>query len=302
MSVNPGTIVVATGFAILGGLAAWQYSQRDSIGTKPASCAPYNFNEVVVGAAIRAEIAQGESDPIELAAIVDDQLFGDHPDGGQAVFPPTASPKRGVKCVWDKTVALAERIIAEEGGIEVDPWIIVEDNSSPEPTTGKLFHATSANFPSGTQGSLLGEKGVIGRALVQAGVPNTGSNRLELLKLTECSPWNHALVNYDNSRPTSNFPGYGPNASGIMLNSQHYNNFKRMMEGKAPKRSKPSGGFRPTFWIPNIKRNAPVVVLSSNADGTPGINPPQEILDFGFEDVPPGQYGCDPYRTTVTNM
>ncbi len=293
-------VVVGSLFGIIGAVAAVNAFSRPAKAAT-TSCAPYKWNEATASAAIRTAIADGETDEMMIAAVAADQLFGDHPSGGTAEFPPSTNPKRGVKCVWDKMLSLTRKIIDQEGGtMTVEPWIIVDDNTSPEPNPGMLFHAVDANFPGNAQGSLLGERGVIGRALEQAGVPNTGSNRLALLELTECSPWNHALVNYDNARPSSNFPGYGPNGSGILLNSQHYNNYQRMMEGKSPKRSVKSGGHRPLFWIPAIRRNAPVVVLANNPDGTPGINPPQEILDFGFEDVKPGQYGCDPYKTSIS--
>lgn len=293
-------VVVGSVFAIIGGVAVYNAFSGTAHAATP-SCLPYKWNKAVASAAIRTAIADGESDEMMIAAVAADQLFGDHPNGGVAEFPPSSgSAKKGVRCVWDKMLSLTREIIDQEGGlIEADPWVIVDDNTSREPSTGMLFHALDSNFPQGTQGSMLGENGVIGRALEQAGVPNTGQNRLALLELTECSPWNHALVNYDNGRPNSNFPGYGPNQSAILLNSQHYNNYDRMRQGLAPKRSVKSGGHRPLFWIPAIRKNAPVVYLANNPDGSPGINPPNEILAFGYEDVKPGQYGCDPYKTTI---
>lgn len=267
--------------------------------SKPSDpCAPFKWDVGRVRDAIEEELEAGESDPVVIASVVATDVYGVYPGTGQEVmYPPADNAKKAVKCIYEKVLSYVEQTLRTNQPA-AKPFEVVQRHTSSSPLPGKMFHAIDANLE-GT--ALLGTNGVMARALRAAGVPDTGTNRLRLLELTECSPYNHAVVNYPNVRASENFPGYGPGNSGILLNSQHYNNYQRMMEGRPARRSERSGGSRPFFWIPNIERNAPVVMLANNADGSPGHSPPDEILDFGLEGVPPGTYGCPPYAEQVLN-
>jgi len=182
----------------------------------------------------------------------------------------------------------------DEEVIDVDPYVIIDDNTESDPTSGKMWYATSENFGKhGIQGSWRGNNGVAAYVLRKAGVPVTAANILRYQRLAHCSPYNDALIVKE-----------GEQGRLIKFNSQHHKNYTRMrVEGKPPKQSKgKTGGYRPFFWLPKIKEGAPVPVLATNDDGTSGINPPREILDFGFEGVPPGEYGCDEFIMTASEL
>jgi len=274
-------------------------AQAETTPTKKKDpCAPFKWDAARVREEIVAELEDGESDPVVIASVVATEVYGVYPGTGEEVlYPPQSGARTAIKCIYDKVLSLTESVLRTTSPT-AKPFEVVQRNTSNTPLPGKMFHAINANLQ-GT--SMLGDDGVVARALRAAGVPDTANNRLRYLELIECSPYNHAVVNYDNARAGSNFPGYGPNNSGILLNSQHFNNYQRMMEGRPARRSIRSGGSRPFFWLPTIEQNAPVVMLATNVDGSPGISPPDEIIEFGFEGVPSGTYGCPPYAEQVVN-
>jgi len=69
---------------------------------------PYDVDMADIVAAISATIANGELDKAIVATNVATMLFGSHPGGGIASFPPGASPLPGVMCVWSVVVFVVE--------------------------------------------------------------------------------------------------------------------------------------------------------------------------------------------------
>lgn len=305
MVATKGQMIAGSAAVALGVYGVYKATRKKKKRRRPANgCAPYQWNPAPVGASINTIIDEGGDNRDEIAREVATEHFGTYPGGGVVTFPPPAQAAAGVGCIWERTLALVDAIISERG-FEEKPWEIIEGWSSPDanPQHGTLFRQS--------QGTLLaGAKGITGKALESAGVPNTGTNRVQYLRLIECSPWNDAIYNVNLSETAfSQRFREGP-LRGISQNPQHEDNRGRMMQGLPPRRAaredsmtQHDGGGRHAFmWLPLIEQGAPVVVAADFEDGRSGINPPADILAFGLEDVTPRVYGCPEYEASAQEL
>lgn len=285
-----------TAIAVGAGVAYARGKKKKKKTKKVTGCnpAPYAWNEGAVSASIQSMIQDGQLDPAALSAAVASEHFGSYPSGGMQSFPPGPSPARGVSCVWSRVQSLVNQHLASAGPAP-KPHEVVQKWIRDEPTPGFLYRVQPE------QGMSMSK--MAQQALANAGVPNPKNNNgvyvnsLNYRNMIECSPWNDALLNTADSGGKG-----GPDGRGISLNAVHDDNVTRMMMGQPPRRaatgksSHDGGGHLPLVWLPAIEPGAPVPVLMEWNDGFMGINPPEEILAFGLENVFPGQYGCDPWR------
>jgi len=153
-------------------------------------------------------------------------------------------------------------------------------------------------------------------------VANNASNRHDYFQLIQCSPWNDALYTTY---------GYGPQAMpspvgrALRFLPQHDDNRARIIMGQAPRRATKLGapsdqkkgngsGTGRSFeylWLPKI--NLEILFKSGGTtittqgvswdDGSNGIMPPPEILQFGVDNVPNSvSWGCLGYSATSGDM
>jgi hypothetical protein len=152
--------------------------------------------------------------------------------------------------------------------------------------------------------------------LQNSGIPNTSQNRIALVRLIECSPYNDAVYGVKLSENAFGQRFRSDQPYGISGNPQHADNLTRMKQGLPVRRAAfrnsmsdhedvPGGGRHAALWIPLLQQGiesvGPSAVLAWQ-DGSSAINPPPEIIDLGFENVPDGEYGCAPWRMTVAGM
>lgn len=273
---------------------------------------PYTWNEGPVRALINAEIDDGADDSLAVATDVANELFGQYPGGGVVKFPPTQGMQlAGVECIWSRVVALVTQIFKDRGivpkGDDPKPWEIVNPYLEDPDDGGMIRDGSLLRVRPNLGMSFYGENkwSIAYKALQNAQVPATGANRIEYTRLIQCSPWNDALTataKWDGG----GYPkfGAGRNGRAIPLNANHADNKQKLLQGQSPRRAATdynshdgSGGHLPLIWLPKIEHGAPAVVVALNDDGTSGINPPRDILEFGLENVNPGTYGCDPFSS-----
>lgn len=127
---------------------------------------------------------------------------------------------------------------------------------------------------------------------------------LELAVRIDCSPWNQALYG---AAPGLLNPGHpaindGVSSVGVSFNPIYTDNRSRMITGMAP--SAASGTKFAFLYIPMINLDlldmeGTVTTKGMNYPDTIGglghsmIDPPGEILDFGFDDIVLSQVGCN---------
>lgn len=146
-------------------------------------------------------------------------------------------------------------------------------------------------------------------------VANNSDNRVEYVQLIQCSPWNDALYATFGFGPQS---WESPAGRALRFLPQHYDNRTRLILGKAPKRNialgtpadKDAGtAFGQNqnernlayLWLPKINlrvlwESGGTVVTTEGVswpDGSNGIMPPPEVIDYGVENVPESvSWGC----------
>ncbi|MDP3910852.1 MAG: hypothetical protein Q8Q14_10730, partial [Gemmatimonadales bacterium] len=215
--------------------------------------------------------------------------------GRQVFAKPRTKPKPGPAPVPD------EPPIYDYSGL-------IDEFTSPggEPMPGTLYYQR--------QGDMAFD--IARWTLQNAGIPNTAANRIALLRLIECSPYNDAVYGVKLSENAFKQRFRSDQPYGISGNPQHHDNLMRMKQGLPVRRAAqrnsmsghetvPGGGRHAAMWIPLLAQGIEVVGPSAVLawqDGTSGINPPPEILDLGIENVPPGEYGCAPWRTTLEGI
>jgi hypothetical protein len=184
---------------------------------------------------------------------------------------------------------------------------LIEEFESPDgdPQVGTLY----------SYGSQIPALANVARAALNtAGIPSNSANRIAYMRLIECSPYNDALYGVRLSEQSFNARFRNDQPFGISGYPQHYDNILRMKQGLSPRRAAnrnhmsktteqvPGGRRHADPWLPLLKPGTTVVGPAAVAewqDGSSAINPPPEILDLGFENVPPGEYGCAPWRMPV---
>lgn len=185
---------------------------------------------------------------------------------------------------------------------------LIEQFESPggEPVPGTFYYQR--------QGDVLSE--IARWTLQNSGIPNTAANRIALMRLIECSPYNDAVYNVKLNENSFKARFRSDQPYGIGGYPQHHDNLTRMKQGLPVRRAAfrnsmtdhediPGGGRHAAFWIPLLAQGIDVVgpnAVLSWQDGTSGILPPPEILALGLENVPVGEYGCAPWSTTVEGM
>ena len=273
---------------------------------------PYTWSENNTRDAINELIDDGATDALQVATKVANDLYGDYPGGGMVNFPPKQGMQlAGVECIWSRVVALVTQIFKDRGvvpkGDDPKPWEIINPYMEDPEDGGMIRDGSLLRVRPNLGMSFYGTNkwSIAYKALENAGVPSSGANRIEYTRLIQCSPWNDALTataQWDGG----GYPkfGAGRNGRAIPLNANHADNKQRMLQGNAPRRAATdynshdgTGGKNPLIWLPKIEHNAPAVVVALNDDGTSGINPPRDILNFGLENVAPGSYGCDPFSS-----
>lgn len=122
----------------------------------------------------------------------------------------------------------------------------------------------------------------------------------ELLVRINCGPWNQA--NYGvNLQSVDEYGSYFAH-KGVSFTPIYSDNFDRIHNGESPT-STPGDSF-PLVWIPMInmdKFDKDGVITTEGmyypdtADGRGGsmIDPPEEILSLGFEEISSQEVGCD---------
>lgn len=305
-----GKVLLISGGALITYLVGREVFARTRPRPPIDACSPYTWDHDAVSQTIEALIAEGLAID-EVVVATAQEHFGQHPSGTMVSFPPS-NGLPGVQCVWQKVNELVQRIWAETGP-PIDYADLVEQFESPDgdPEMGTLY-----DYGSG----IPALANVSRRALQNAGVPSHSDNRIAYLRLIECSPYNDALYNVklpveDGIVKMGRFRR--DPAFGISGNPQHYDNLLRMKQGLAPRRAAlrnsltkvsegvPGGRRHADFWLPLLKPGTEIVgpgAVATWQDGSSAINPPPEILALGMENVPPGQYGCDPWRTSVEEL
>lgn len=91
---------------------------------------PYDVDMDELVAAIGVAIAAGERDQAVIATNVATALYGAHPTGGIAQFPPGVSPLGGVMCVWSVVVFVVDDEFKKRG--------LTDDPTGPDTPTESL--------------------------------------------------------------------------------------------------------------------------------------------------------------------
>jgi len=137
---------------------------------------------------------------------------------------------------------------------------------------------------------------------------------MDLLVRIDCGPWNQTNYGVGLAKLTAGHAQIDQywTQKGVSFDPIYSNNLKRMSEGRAP--SGAEGGHFALIWIPMINLDRfdmeGVVTTegmyhqdSSNGRGGSMIDPPEEILELGFDDVIEKTVGCDlpegDFRRTV---
>lgn len=156
-------IMLASGAAVLAIAATAFGSTRSTSTTKPTDLPgivpdfecdpePYDVDVDDLRAMIGTQINQGLLDKAVIATNVATMVFGAHPGGGFASFPPGASPLPGVMCVWSVVVFIVEDEFEQRGlgNIEVptEPTKPTEPTEPTEPT-GSLQWVTRGTLNDG---------------------------------------------------------------------------------------------------------------------------------------------------------
>ncbi len=308
MPLSPGKKKFAVAAALLG-LGGFLWSRRagaQETKSKVCSTQPLAWNEAAVRghiAGIRATtIAQGQQViAVDIARQVAMMLYPEH------TWPPGPGAPSHVVCVWDKIVDVTTEVIGPTINWPeiVNPLISYGTNAQ----AGKFLQVQYKIAPTIWSHSAIKKKpGVLDVILENANVPNNRNNRHALYKAIVCSPWNDAILTTEGKSGGTGTTLYAPvHGRGISMLPVHADNLQRMLSGRPPRRRAtsgkgPSGGHLPLVWIPDIERGIPSVVVKSWPDGRSAVNPPQEILDLGLENVPPGSYGCDPWRQNAAPL
>lgn len=126
----------------------------------------------------------------------------------------------------------------------------------------------------------------------------------DLLVRIDCGPWNQVLYGVPLSELKAGHADIDSyfTQKGVSFNPIYQDNYKRIVAGLRP--SAESGSHFALIWIPMINLDkfdmeGIVTTEGSYHQDTPrgmggsAIDPPQEILDFEFENVSAGQVGCD---------
>lgn len=116
---------------------------------------PYDVDTDEIRAAIGTAIGTGQRDQAIIATNIATALFGAHPDGGVATFPPSAAPLPGVVCVWSVVVFLVDDEFKKRGLGDIDVpetpegslvWVTRGSKDLGYPWEEPVLHTT--NWPS----------------------------------------------------------------------------------------------------------------------------------------------------------
>lgn len=308
MPIGTGSKVLLVGggalITFLGARAVWA-ATRPTRGAVE-QCAPYTWNPDAVAATIDALVGQGGMTMEDVAAATANEHYGHHPGGAVVQFPP-ANGLAGVQCVWALVYDMTQRIWAERGpDVDYNELVSQFESGNGQPETGTFFDRR--------QGDNLST--VARRVLDNAGIPQSSANRIAVMRLIECSPYNDAVYNVKLSENSFKSRFRQDQPYGISGYPQHHDNLLRMKQGLPVRRAAlrnsmdkheaiPGGPRHADMWVPLLKPGTEVVGPNSVAvwqDGSSAINPPTEILALGFENVPPGEYGCAPWTTNVESL
>lgn len=302
-----GKVLLVTSGAVitfLGARAVWAASRpRAGVG----DCAPYKWDPDAVRATIDSVIDQGGMTVEDVASVVATEHYGHHPGGGVAQFPPT-NGLPGAECIWALVYDLTQRVWAESPpDIDYNELVSQFESGNNQPEMGTIFNRQ--------QGDSMVT--IARRALQNAGISQMdGANRIALMRLIECGPYNDAVYNVKLSENSFKSRLRQDQPYGISGYPQHHDNLLRMKQGLPVRRAAlrnsmdkheaiPGGARHADMWIPLLKPGTEVVGPNSVAtwqDGSSAINPPTEILALGFENVASGEYGCSPWTTTVESL
>lgn len=314
MAIGTGGKVLLVGggalITFLGARAVYAATRPRPGATEP--CPPYTWDPVAVGATIESLIAQGGMSLEDVAATAATEHYGHHPGGGVANFPAT-NGLVGAACIYQRVYELTQQIWAQSSHDDVDYNALVSqfESGDHQPEIGTFF-----NRLQGDNMSTIARKS-LNNAGIEGGDTKLGSdNRVAMMRLIECSPYNDAVYNVKLSEASFKSRFRSDQPYGISGYPQHHDNLLRMKQGLPVRRAAlrnsmqahetiPRGAVHADMWVPLLKPGTEVVGPNSVAtwqDGSSAINPPTEILALGFENVPAGDYGCAPWTTRVESV
>lgn len=278
----PGTVPLVVGAIAVGltagGILLFATPAKASSKKKKNECKPYKFVSAEVRASIEAEIDAGERDPAKIAVDVATEHFGLHPDGGTVTFPPDPSnARKGVVCVWNKTVVLVGKIFEERGispddgseGVEIIeldpydegyPWEDAALEKNNYPTPGMFADVGADSDFDYSRGPLAMGAAVINSALAMAAAKGIDVSEAQSIMAKDaaksakkrdlqkqmmneiaCSKWNDALygvtVPKSEEKSAKNWFGWTKNKRHLLYLPQHNDVLALMSVGERPRRA-----------------------------------------------------------------